>query len=416
MLKDWIAALNATDVPPDAMLTTQRLLDQQTRLAQRSEAESASVYPIPTDAQVAASQVRYVPPATTQARWSANTLPESLVPVADSRIDTHQWEKAAAEVERHVAHDPTHMGQSAATHFRKRRLPRSLRKRFGWLLGFCITIAVASAVILGYSFVNSWVDSQQRAVNEQKRVAEEALAAAELARSEALDLVATQRQSVAAQAKREAERTAAEAAAEAARVEAAKLEAERQAVAASQRAGRVARRQAAQQAQRREQRDALLDNALQSLLVNDLTAARASMAEARAYSIPIARLREMDEAFAAAEANARQPIEDAEFERVVERFHLLKQAIESGDMQAVELFTEGARELALFERLVDSFSRIEVSISDIWVRNVDKSIVGTLRIERMIRDNGNRTTPSTRYQDRKILSRRVNGVWSDIIW
>jgi len=70
----------------------------------------------------------------------------------------------------------------------------------------------------------------------------------------------------------------------------------------------------------------------------------------------------------------------------------------------------------LFERLIERFERLEVSITGIRARDVDKSIVGTLRINRMIRGNGNRTTPSSSYQDRQILSRRINGEWSDIIW
>jgi len=59
---------------------------------------------------------------------------------------------------------------------------------------------------------------------------------------------------------------------------------------------------------------------------------------------------------------------------------------------------------------------LEVSINGIRARDVDKSIVGTLRIDRMIRENGNRSLPSNSYRDRKILSRRVDGEWSAIVW
>jgi len=169
-------------------------------------------------------------------------------------------------------------------------------------------------------------------------------------------------------------------------------------------------------AQKRQQSDALLDSAEQALAENDVISARIALEAADSLGVENIRLQDVSLVLAAAEENARQPITDAEFENIVARFHQLKEAIEQGDLVQVEQLTQGESEQALFRGLIEKFKGIDISINGIRVRNADKSIVGTLRIERMLRDNGNRTVPGPSYRDRVILSRRVNGEWSVIVW
>jgi len=106
----------------------------------------------------------------------------------------------------------------------------------------------------------------------------------------------------------------------------------------------------------------------------------------------------------------------SEFDLILEEFHELKEAIEAGNMAKVRRVTQGDVQQALFARLMEQFDRLEMSITGIRARDFDKSIVGTLRINRMVRENGNLASPSPSYEDRKILSRRIDGEWSSIIW
>jgi len=77
----------------------------------------------------------------------------------------------------------------------------------------------------------------------------------------------------------------------------------------------------------------------------------------------------------------KRPVSDAEFDKVLRNFDALSQAIENKDL-----------------------------------RNIDKSISGTLQIDSLIRPNGDRESLSEKYASRTITSRRVNGDWSKIEW
>ena len=63
-----------------------------------------------------------------------------------------------------------------------------------------------------------------------------------------------------------------------------------------------------------------------------------------------------------------------------------------------------------------AFDKLNMEITGIRVRNADKSISATLRIQSMVRENGDRAIPSTAYRDREIVSSRINGQWSAIRW
>jgi len=340
-------------------------------------------------------------------------------------MEDENWALAMAAAEQHAVRDnsarPVAAPASALGVLHKQR-----RLRWSWLLGLGVPVIVIAATWFIYGQVTTWMDSQQAAVNAQKRVADEALAAAESARAEALEAMAAQREqtrlqleSAEQQEKRNAARRAAdEQRAEEARLAKERLAAENRASRATQQAREEAALRDARQAAalQRQQRDALLDKTMQALAENDVVAAQTAFEQAKGLGAQTERVEAVALELAAAEENARKPVSDAEFESTVARFHQLKQAIEQGDSAKVEQLTQGDAELNLFQGLIENFKEIEISISGIRVRNVDKSIVGILRIERMLRENGNRTVPGPSYRDRKILSRRVKGEWSVIIW
>lgn len=445
MLGDWIPALFADTVPPDASITTQQLLDQQTRLASVSK--------------VAA-------------------------PVSNLLANEEDWTDSMDTADRR---DTKPGGASIVTD----RAAEPVRRSYaGWVIGLVALIALGAAGTWAYQQLNSKLTTQQASVEAQRRAADEALARAESAREEALAAISAQRERDAEQirlgaerlvAEREAERAAAQAQQEAqqAAEEAAQLAAEQAAEQAAQNAAQQTAQEEAQAAerareaeaakaaeqQRAEQRRAeqaraeqrrveqavkaaererlleqqraqqlaatqqalatarqlslqndQLDQALDALQLNNLSLARSRLSSAMAVDVENARIAAVTDALNAAEQNAREPISDEEFERIVGQFHQLKEAIERGNLTAIQRLADGDSELALFTRLIERFDQIDVSISGIRARDADKSIVGTLRIDQMIRDNGNRAIPSSSYRERQILSRRVAGDWTLIQW
>ena len=101
---------------------------------------------------------------------------------------------------------------------------------------------------------------------------------------------------------------------------------------------------------------------------------------------------------------------------MLESFDKLRRALESNDVATMESLTAASNQNALFTQLMSRFTRLDISINHIRVRNADKSISATLRIESMVRDNGDRATPSTAYRERVISSQRTEGDWSLIQW
>ena len=434
MLGDWIPALFATGAQPDATLTTQRLLDQQTRLAS--------------------------PASNTNKPTVATGRPRNEAIELTALDDEKNWDKAVAAAEHRAADDyqaPNYQSphrSNAGTKQSRQNVasaPRERRAGFAWFFGFAALALIAVVAWFGYQQLMTSLESQKLAVSAQRQAADEALAKAELARQEAIAVIAAQREREAEQirqgaerllaerdAEREAERNAEQQrlAAEAAANEqaAAKEKAAKEAEEAE--AARLAKAQrdsenAARAAQLREQAEAakarrdaanrnrqnsLLDEAAKALAQNNVYAAEEALKEARTIGIANSRLQVVAVALQSAQENAREPISDSEFDLIVGEFHELKEAIEQGNIAKVDRLTQGDEQLALFARLIERFERLEVSITGIRARDLDKSVVGTLRINRMIRSNGNRATPSPSYEDRKILSRRINGEWSSIVW
>ena len=111
-----------------------------------------------------------------------------------------------------------------------------------------------------------------------------------------------------------------------------------------------------------------------------------------------------------------RPISDDDFDTVLRNFNQLARAIESKDSSAINKLAVNSDQSKLFVELMTRFEKFKIDVLDIRARNSSKSITATLRIENMVRTNGDLATPSQAYQDREIASRRVNGKWSKIEW
>jgi len=112
-----------------------------------------------------------------------------------------------------------------------------------------------------------------------------------------------------------------------------------------------------------------------------------------------------------------QPVSDADFDKVLGKFGALSDAIENKDADALDRLATASKQSDLFKKLMkNDYDRIEVSIKDIRLRNIDKSITGILQIDSLVRPNGDRGSLSEKYASRKITSRIVDGAWSKIEW
>jgi len=278
MLGDWIPALFATGAAPDAAITTQRLLDQQTRLVST--------------------------PTTTARTESATTLEED------------NWDRAMAAAEHRAAQDAgvaTQSIQTAPTSPVITGAPAPQKRSFiGWVLGIVAILGVGLAGWFGYEQLSRSLESQQAAVNAQRLAADEALVKAEAARQEALTAMSQQRLREEEQNRLGAERLAAEAARAEQRAIDAKVAEEarlaqqkREAEAAAERDAQAANRLAARN---RQQQETLLDEAVRALDVNDLVTARSAFAKASALGDTSARVQTVKASLAAAEVNAKTPV------------------------------------------------------------------------------------------------------------
>ncbi len=190
----------------------------------------------------------------------------------------------------------------------------------------------------------------------------------------------------------------------------------REAAVAKVRAASVeAERRKRLQARRVQLANALAQASLQ-LDQGQLDEAEASLDEAAVLDRNDVTLKALRGRWRAALIDARTPVSDRDFDRVLESFDKLRRALESNDVATMESLTTPSNQNALFTQLMSRFTRLDISISHIRVRNADKSISATLRIESMVRDNGDRATPSTAYREREISSQRTGGEWSLIQW
>ncbi len=256
---------------------------------------------------------------------------------------------------------------------------------------------------------------------EQKRLEAERLANEKAA----AELLEQQKQAaLAEQAKLAAEQAAiAKAAAEEkARVDAAQAEQEKlRELAAQKEANRQkavadaeAKRLAIARKERRLKQTIL--SAQNSLSVGDLTAASKQLAVARSIDANDTRVETLGFAVDAALKEHNKPVSDADFDKVTRMFDGLHRAIEAKDAGTMDRLAVNSDQSQLFKALMSRFERLDISISGIRVRNVDKSITAVLSINSMVRENGDRATPSEAYANRTIKSRRVNGGWSKIEW
>ncbi len=218
------------------------------------------------------------------------------------------------------------------------------------------------------------------------------------------------------QAAEEAQRLlAAEQAREAARAESVRAAAAEEAEAARVAAAAAAEEQGRRR-ERRRQLNAHLDTAVTRLNAGLLDEAEESLDSAALINRNDPRLIQLRSRWRAALVDARTPVSDDDFDAVIARFDALRRAIEGNDPSAVERLTQASDQNLLFSTLMSRFASLNIKIYNIRVRNADKSISAVLRIEHMVRENGDRATPSSAYQERTITSRRVEGQWSPILW
>jgi len=255
-------------------------------------------------------------------------------------------------------------------------------------------------------------DAAAALVAEKERVEAETLAAEQALAAQVANEIANK--AAAAKTRQQAAENAeasALAAKELARAQAeAKVEREREAV-------RI-EKQAARQAVAREERrlKQAIGAAQNSLSVGDLSAAQQQLENAQAIKADDARVQTLAFALSAAQEEYRRPVSDADFDVVTRMFDALRRSIESKDVLALDRLAESSQQSTIFKSLMTNFERVEVSITGIRVRNADKSITGTLRIDSLVRTNGDRGSLSEKWTTRTITSRRVNGGWSKIKW
>lgn len=183
-------------------------------------------------------------------------------------------------------------------------------------------------------------------------------------------------------------------------------------------AKQAAKKAAAAQALRARSRqfDSQLKQATLQLDAGQLDAAGQSLDKATALKSRDARLTALRARLRSALIDSRKPVSDADFDQVIARFDGLRRALESNDVSSLTALTAESNQNALFTQLMSRFASLDITISKIRVRNADKSITATLRIETMVRSNGDRATPSSAYRERTIVSRRKEGQWSLISW
>lgn len=269
------------------------------------------------------------------------------------------------------------------------------------------------------------LEKQQARQVEQERLQAEAqarIAAEQEAEAERIAAQALAAEKLAAQ-QAEAENKQAELLAiETARAEAlaqenlARQQAEEKAV-SDREALRVEREAARQSAARNERRlKQAIGAAQSSLSVGDLSAAQQQLENAQSISADDARVQTLAFALRAAQEDYNQPVSDDDFDVVTRMFDALRRSIENKDTVALDRLAITSQQSAIFKSLMKNFDRIDVSITGIRVRNADKSITGTLRIDSLVRTNGDRGSLSEKYTTRTITSRRVSGGWSKIEW
>jgi hypothetical protein len=253
--------------------------------------------------------------------------------------------------------------------------------------------------------VESEATQVQREQAAAKLAAEKAMAA-EIERVAALEAARIERE----------ERLAADAAAENERLKAeALLEAQR-AEAEKERTAKEAEAVRLTALENRRSMNRAINEATRALESGDLARAAKDLELARSFKIFDKRIPALQTNLDRAYQDRAKPVTDAEFERAVKSFHALKRAIETKDVASMDELTVTSNQNALFAQLISRFASLDIEITGIRVRNTDRSVVGILRIDRMLRANGDLTMPSDTYRNREIKRRRINGRWTLIEW
>jgi len=110
-------------------------------------------------------------------------------------------------------------------------------------------------------------------------------------------------------------------------------------------------------------------------------------------------------------------ITDFDMQQGLEQFNLLVEAIRTTDKGAVVDLAEisESRE-ELMQYLFDEFESIEASLSDVIAQRTNQSIRANLKIQHMIRANGNIVLPSPLLSEIPIHIFRGDDGWSQILW
>jgi len=249
-------------------------------------------------------------------------------------------------------------------------------------------------------------DEKARSIAEAERLKAEALA-----REEAAAKAAAEAKKAELEAAEKAKQDAIEANELAQKIEEAKVELEREEL----RLKRQAEDLAAAQDERRLRR--AIDAANNSLKIGDLGNAKKQLENAQSLAATDVRVQTLAFALQSELDEHNKPVSDADFDEVTRKFDALKRAIENKDADELDRLAIPSKQSELFKRLMNgNYDRIEVSIGGIRLHNVDKSITGTLRIDSLIRPNGDRGSLSEKLTSRTITSRRVRGDWSKIEW
>ncbi len=153
-------------------------------------------------------------------------------------------------------------------------------------------------------------------------------------------------------------------------------------------------------------------------LANSARAARARARElARAERLQLAEAAQARSAAEIEQARQRYQVTDEDFNSVYQRFLVLERAIEGADIAQVIAVTQpsGTKVQQLLQLFENNVS-IDARLSNVATRNAEATIVGTLKIQRLIRADGRVVDPPSNLATIAISSRYTGDGWSQISW
>lgn len=351
------------------------------------------------------------------ADWSRSLITTVAHDDATRRVDTKQAESLKAQEDSGMGDLDSVMMQDQpvpreveAARIRRSKKSSKYKKKGLAFIGLLLGSALAGTAWWGLSQHAGVGDNTSAVVERGQQTTSGSVADAQVLAGQAARKLADEEAARQVQDELEAEQ-----AREAARADAVRAAADEQAEKA-----RIAAAEAAEEQGRRRERRRLLnqhlDRAVTNLESGLLDSAEESLDSAALINRNDPRLVQLRTRWRSALIDARTPVSDRDFDAVIAQFDALRRAIEANDVDAVDRLTDASDQNVLFKQLMSRFTRLNIKISKIRVRNADKSISAVLRIENMVRGNGDRATPSSAYQERTITSRRIEGTWSLIQW